>query len=704
MAWQMKMSALAGCAMALAISTGAAAQDSDSAGPEIKRMDTVVVTGTRDGLGLDESASGGALGNRQVLDTPFSVTVIDSDDISRRQAYSVAQIFINDPSVSSSSTSGTTNWWGPQIRGLGVRNFYIDGVPMEMSWGGEVPLEMVENVEALKGLTGFMYGFGAPGGVLKYETKKPTDDPIASTEIGYRNDSAFYGSVDLGGRLKGGEGLGYRVNLGGEMGDAYTGAGSNRVLAAVAVDHGIGESLKWYANATFEDSKLEHEPLYFYWDLYEGGKLPKPTYDYENVSVGNSWYKTNTRMGTTGLEWAISDVWNADFSAGYSRKEHFSNKMFGDLLTREGDYAGSAYNFTGILKTSFAQAIVQGQLDTGSVRHELVFGASFQKETGQWGNDWYWSNDFNGNLYERQTFLVTRDIDFSLAPLSDDTRQTALFASDTLYFGERWQAILGARYTDFSMKDLDYDPSADSGYDTDALSPTVALIYKPAEHSTIYGSYVESLEGGDRVGENYANFGDLLDATISKQYELGVKYEVAKLSFTTAAFRVERAAQIDEVVDNLRYLTQDGLTTYEGIEVIGSYGVTDALRLGLGATWLDATIENVSPENADLEGNKPAGAAEWNILANANYDVKSVSGLSVHGTVRYFDDAFYEDINRIVIPHRTLANVGFQYSTDLFSQQVVITGNINNIFNEKYWELNTLGEGINGSLSMRINW
>jgi iron complex outermembrane receptor protein len=34
----------------------------------------------------------------------------------------------------------------------------------------------------------------------------------------------------------------------------------------------------------------------------------------------------------------------------------------------------------------------------------------------------------------------------------------------------------------------------------------------------------------------------------------------------------------------------------------------------------------------------------------------------------------------------------------------VITGNINNLFNEKYWELNTLGESINGSLSMRIDW
>ena len=702
MARQQQWVALAGCALVLA--TSASAQDADSATAEVKRMDTVVVTGSRDGLGLDEAASNGALGHRQVLDTPFSVTVIDSEDIARRQATSVAQIFINDPSVSSSSTSGTTNWWGPQMRGLGVRNFYVDGVPLEMSWGGEVPLEMVESVEALKGLTGFMYGFGAPGGLLEYETKKPTDTAMAATELGYRNDSAFYGNVDLGGRLKDGEGFGYRVNLGGEIGDAYTGAGLDRGLASVAVDHGIGERLTWYANFTYEDGKIEHEPLYFYWDSYVGDRLPTPNYDYEEVSVRNSWYKTDTRIGTTGLEWRIDDAWNANLSLGYSRKEHLSNKMFGDLLNEAGDYTGYAYNFAGLLEETIAQVIVQGQANTGSVRHELVFGASFQKSTGQWSNEWYWENDFDGNLYEQQTFLATRDIDFSLAPLADDARQAALFASDTLYFGDRWQAILGARFTDYTLKDLDYDPEQESGYETDAVTPTVALLYKPAEHSTIYGSYVEGLETGQRVGENYANVGEILDATISKQYEVGVKYENTKLGFTAAAFRVDRAAEIARESDGLRYLTQDGLTLYEGIEAIGNYRVTDALRLGLGATWLDAHIEDVSPENEDLRGNTPAGAAEWQIVGNVDYVVTAVPGLSVQGSVRYFDDAFYEDINRVVIPHRTLANVGFQYATALFDQQVVITANIKNIFNEKYWELNTLGESINGSLSMRINW
>ena len=108
MAWQKHTPAIAGISMALLIARVASAQDADPAAPEVKRMDTVIVTGVHEGLGLEDSASSGALGQRKVLDTPFSVTVIGNEDILRRQATSVAQIFINDPSVSSSSTSGTT--------------------------------------------------------------------------------------------------------------------------------------------------------------------------------------------------------------------------------------------------------------------------------------------------------------------------------------------------------------------------------------------------------------------------------------------------------------------------------------------------------------------------------------------------------------------------------------------------------------------
>lgn len=668
------------------------------------QLDTVTITATRLGLGLEEVAGSGALGSRSLLDTPYSVTVVDQDDIARRQVTTIGQIFINDPSVFAAEPSASTNWWGTQIRGLGVQNHYVDGVPVLMEWGGEFPLESVERVTALKGLGGFMFGFGSPGGVISYETKQPANTPLLTTNLGYRNNGAVSAHVDAGGRIAGPGSLGYRLNVAGEQGDAYNGAGIHRALVALAVDQPIGEDLTWYAEAFHEDSKLKHEPLYFYWDLYEGEQLPRPTYDYEDVSVANSFYRSETLHGSTGLKWRIDDAWRANFSVGYSRREHYSNKMFADLLNEAGDYDGSVYNFAGILRNIVTQALVQGELGSGALKHELVLGATYQKSWEQWGNDWYWSRDFSGNLYEPQTYRTTREIDFSMAPVSYDERQGALFASDTLHVGEHWQAILGARYTRYLQRDLDGDPEVDSRYEIDVVTPTVALIFKPVEQVSLYGSYVESLEPGSRVGELYANAGELLEATRSRQYEIGAKYEVARLGFTAAAFRVERAAQIEQLRGGERYLTQDGLTLYNGLEAIGSLGITPHLRVGLGATLLDASLEDVSADNAGLEGKRPAGSSRWQAVANVEYQVPQLPGLSFHGNARHFGDAYYQDLNVLRIPDRTIVSMGAQHRMRMGDRVVSLTGNINNLLNEKYWNLNTLGEGINASLSIRVEW
>ena len=153
-----------------------------------------------------------------------------------------------------------------------------------------------------------------------------------------------------------------------------------------------------------------------------------------------------------------------------------------------------------------------------------------------------------------------------------------------------------------------------------------------------------------------------------------------------------------------RYLTQDGLTVYRGIEASASYRVDRNLRLGLGAVYLDPSIRDVSPENAELVGNVPAEAAKWQVVGNAEYSVPAVPGPSVHANARYFGKAPTDDYNQLYIPGRTLASIGFQHEALIADHKVVFTGNINNLFNKKYWGLGNIGEGINGSLSAKISW
>lgn len=690
------------CVAALGLGHGALAEEAEAETPNT--VSGVVVT-ARAGEGSQQVVAGaGALGARSLLETPYSVTVVTADDIEKRQANSIGQIFINDPAVFSSAPSASVNWWGTQIRGLGVRNYYIDNVPLLLYWGGDFPLEGVESVQALKGLTGFMYGFGAPGGVIAYRSKRPTDEPLLTTEIGYRNDSLLRAHVDAGGRIGPEKRLGYRVNLAAEDGEAYNGAGVNRLVGSLALDYEITPDLTWRASATSETSNVEHEPFVFYWSSFAGTRLPRVTYDYENLLIDGSYYKADTLALATGLTWRFAESWSADLTYGYTRKKHRSNKMFADLLNEAGDYQGHVYTFAETDENNFVQLMVNGAFATGPVRHEIVVGAAYQNTASDFGKNNYWGDDFTGNIYRRQSFRPNQVIDFSTDGSPSDERQAAVFVSDTLRFGDRWQAILGLRQTRYSLADLDNDPAVDSGYKITATTPTVALIYKPADYAAIYASYAESLEGGSRVSGRFANAGELLDATVSKQYEFGVKYDHEKLSLTAAAFRIERAANIEQEVGGKLYLRQDGLTRYDGLEASAAYRLTPQLRVGLGALLLDPQLKDVSAGQEALEGNIPSGAARRQYVANAEYAVPGVEGLSLHGTVRYSGAAPTSDDNTLFLPARTVVNVGFRYDTEIGGQGVTFTGNLNNLLNEKYWDQTNLGEGLNGALAVKVRW
>lgn len=684
--------------------TAHATEDDDTTAAKPAPSD-IVVTGVQSGEGQAEVAQGGALGTRSLLDTPFSVTIVDRDDIDKRQATTIGQIFINDPSVFSFATAGTTNWWGTQIRGLGVRNYYIDDVPLLLYWGGDFPLESVERVEALKGLSGFMYGFGSPGGAISYRTKRPTPSPLLTTEIGWRSNSDVYGRLDAGGPLTQDGRLGYRLNLSGEKGTVYNGAGVERFVGSLALEYAITPDVKWYATATYEDSTLRHEPFQIYWSAYQDRVLPKPTYDYDKLNIANSSYRTRTLATATGLDWQFAPQWSAKLTYGYTSKLHHSNKMFVYMLNQAGDYQGAAYNFAEWDRNHFVQAMVQGEFRTGPVRHEIVAGGSLMINDADFGlTDYYWGNDFNGNIYQRQPFRVTRDISWGTDGSPSRERQSAVFASDTLHLGEHLQALLGARYTVYRLLDTDGDATTNSGYRTSAVTPTFALIYKPTAYASLYASYVEGMEPGSRVGATYANVGEVLKATVSKQYEAGVKYEHGGLSLAGAGFRIERAATIDRLTDGKRFLSQDGLTVYQGVEASAAYDVSRTLRVGLGAIHLDPRIRRVSPDNADLEGNIPGQAARWQVTANADYSLAAVPGLSVHGNVRYFGKAPTDDTDRLYIPGRTLANFGLQYATVIGGQKVLLTGNVNNVFDKKYWGLGNIGEARNGALAVKVVW
>jgi iron complex outermembrane receptor protein len=80
------------------------------------------------------------------------------------------------------------------------------------------------------------------------------------------------------------------------------------LLGSLALDSQITPDLKWYGTLTAEHSNLQEEPLQLYWSAYQGSVLPRPTHDYKNFRIKDSFYKSDTIAFATGLDWTLSDV------------------------------------------------------------------------------------------------------------------------------------------------------------------------------------------------------------------------------------------------------------------------------------------------------------------------------------------------------------------------------------------------------------
>ncbi|MFV7791688.1 TonB-dependent receptor domain-containing protein, partial [Aliarcobacter lanthieri] len=75
-----------------------------------------------------------------------------------------------------------------------------------------------------------------------------------------------------------------------------------------------------------------------------------------------------------------------------------------------------------------------------------------------------------------------------------------------------------------------------SKYDKSEFTPTLSLMYKPFDYLTTYVTYIESLEQGIIVGTQFSNANEVLPPLVSKQYEVGLKYNLLddKLLLTSA--------------------------------------------------------------------------------------------------------------------------------------------------------------------------
>jgi len=159
-----------------------------------------------------------------------------------------------------------------------------------------------------------------------------------------------------------------------------------------------------------------------------------------------------------------------------------------------------------------------------------------------------------------------------------DTQYDNVLIGDNITFNDQWSAMVGLNYATTANKTRGI--YGDGHYEKSALTPTVSLLYKPIENVTAYVSYMEALQRGTRVGNTYTNYGEVFPPLVSKQYEIGAKYDInPNLLLSTALFRIEKANQFSNQATPIPTFVQDGLQVHNGVELVLTGKITDNLTI-----------------------------------------------------------------------------------------------------------------------------
>lgn len=658
--------------------------------PADQSLPSVTVSAKQDvdiGPQLEKRASGGALGTRSQLDTPFSTTVVTGEDLSDRQVKKLGDVFFTDASVSDNSNAN--NAWASYatVRGLQLdwRNAYkINGMPF-ISYGLTLPYEQLEQVELLKGPSGFMYGFGNPGGTINYVTKKPTDQFTASVELGYRSSSVWTEHVDVGGRAGPDNMFGYRLNVTHEEGKPANAVGLNRNSVSLGLDARITRDLTWTFDGIYQDRNTwGATPSFYVGGIPANGQIPGVISGRGGLLAGpDTHFYSNLQVYQTGLRYNLNQDWTVSTIYSFSKQSRSRNETTLNLSNAAGDYTDFRYDGAESQQFSNWTTMVEGKFRTGPFRHELVAGLSWQKQIDRFSDNFVYTGLPNGNIYAPYTGVYYSQTAFNKYR-AGDTTQKAAYVSDTIHLTDQWSVLAGLRVTNFEQNSYVATGVGNTSYTKNGLlTPTAAIMYKPLASTTFYASYIESFDGGGVVSTSYLNAGQGLTPAKSRQYEVGVKTDQGLWNATAALFRIERRSEYSQFNGTgvLPTYVQNGQSIYQGLELAGSTRIGSQWEVGGSAMYLDSYYS----EGQDNIGNRVAGAPNVILAGRLAYRVPFVPGLKLGVDGKYTGTTKARAAGDLTLGGYTVFNLGATYNTRVAGKELTLRAALTNLTNKRYW-------------------
>ena len=653
-------------------------------------------TVTVDERSAPQQADVSGFGDLPLKDVPISATVIDSTQIQASGARRLADLAQFDASVTDAYNSAG------YIDYLTVRGFVLDnrfnyrreGLPINAETS--IPLDNKERVEILRGTSGIQAGTSAPGGLVNYVVKRPTEKDLREVRVELSGRGGVLGAVDLGGRFGEDRQFGYRLNVVSEDIKPRTyDLDGHRNLFSLATDWRITRDS--VLEAEIEYSK-KTQPSQNGFSLL-GNTLPAPVDPRINLN-NQSWSQPSVFEGLTGtlrFTQAINDDWRWSAQLGQQRLKTDDRLAYAFGCGADGNYdrycSDGTFDFYDFRSENERRVQTAGSLNlkgkamTGGVQHDLSFGLMASSVRNRFQDQAY---NYVGTGNVEGTAIVPADPTLTDVNTNRDERSTELSAQDAIRWTSRFTTWFGARYTRFDRDSVRTDGSRPTGYQDGITTPWLAASYALRPGLMAYASWGKGVESQvvPNKSSQYINAGEALPSLTSRQWEIGLKggdnvfgWQLAWFDITRPMTNLDACSRLGTTPCEGAY---DGSEKHSGLEASAQWS-QGPWRLFGGITLIDAKREDSTLEPS-TNGQRPTNVPRQVVRGQAAYRVAAVPGLEVQTQVSYEGGRNVLPDGSVTLPSWTRFDAALRYGTRLGGVNTSWTLGVDNLFDRRYWK------------------
>jgi iron complex outermembrane receptor protein len=630
----------------------------------------------------------GLLGNRDVMDTPFNQTNYTAKKAQDQQAKTVRDVLVDDPSVRFFVPDGGTGADTMFIRGFMVQNASTTyGGLYGMLPSATINAELAERIEVLKGPSAMLNGMppqNSIGGTVNVVPKRAPDTDLTQLTASYVSGSQFGGHADVGRRFGPEKQFGVRFNgvfKGGQT--DVEGNSDQRALAIFGLDF-RGENVRLAADLGYQNQYIGGMIPY----LGVDNNVPLPWAPDARKNQGQPWgyHSDKDLFGVIRAEIDLTErvTAYAAFGAHDYRDQQMNAGTTVTVTNAYGNATSTPINFSAYNTFLTGQAGVRGFVDTGPIGHELsVIATTYERTIG---NGFVTLPAVATNIYSPNIIAPLNMATPAATKVNTATFWTVGVADTLSAADKRIQLTVGARLQQATTTNFNRTTGvATSYYDQGALSPSVALVFKPWENVTIYGNWIQGLQEGTVVGSQFANAGEAFPPFKSNQYEAGIKADWGKFTTTFSVFQISQPSILTNVATNTQFL--GGEQRNQGLEFNVFGEPLQGVRLLGGVMLLNGVLTQT--QGGLTDGWVAPFAPAFNFNLAGEWDLPFVPGLTLNGRVIYTSSQYIDT----TWPRRTLADwtrfdVGVRYAFEnpgAKGQLLFARFNVENLLDADYW-------------------